>query len=222
MSPTVALETAVSPNSCSNTHKQTYCLTFISTVLSLRGSSIVKQPLSNPKSGCLLSWNGEVWSIGNQWIQGNDAEYLFDYFLDAANRHRDNVEHTIASRDQSLHCLIDMLSSITGPYAFVFYDAQHHRVFYGRDPLGRRSLLIRRHSTGGFMLSSISDCTEPEGWVEVEADGIYVLDLTADIDLSGDVDPVTYVPWVTDHSKSSLTRTLVPYISLLLILMSKS
>ena len=221
VSPTVTFETAVSPNPCSNMQKRTCFLTFHSAVLSLRGSSIVRQPLSDPESGSLLCWNGEVWSAGNQLIQGNDAEYVFKVFLDATNRQRDNADYTSASREHSLQGMVDILSSITGPYAFVFYDAQNHRVFYGRDALGRRSLLIRQHSTRGFVLSSLCDPTESEDWIEVEADGIYVLDLAVDIDRLNDVDLVTHIPWVVDLSKSISTRTLVPHISLLPILISK-
>ncbi|KAF6217817.1 hypothetical protein HO133_006644 [Letharia lupina] len=158
--------------------KRTYFLTFLSTVLSLRGSSVVRQPLRDPESGSSLCWNGEAWKIGNQSIQGSDAEYVFDLFLNATKRHRDNADHTPASPNHSLQGVVDILSSITGPYAFVLYDAQHHRVFYGRDAL------------------------DSEHCMEVEADGIYVLDLTAN------VDRVTRVPWVFDRSKSVLTGTL--------------
>ena len=217
----VTLEAAVSSMSCKNMQKRTRYLTFLSTVLSLRGSSIAKQPLSDPESGSLLCWNGEAWSIGSQSIQVNDAEYVFKSFLEAANRHSDNVDYTFASQDHSLQGVVDILSSITGPYAFVFYDVPHHRVFYGRDALGRRSLLIKRHSTKGLMLSSICDPTDFEGWVEVEADGIYVLDLIANIDFSEDVNPVTHIPWVVDYPESILTPTLVPHIFLLLILIFK-
>ena len=221
VSTTVTLKATESPKSGSNMQKRTRFLTFLSTVLSLRGSSIVEQPLSDPESGSLLCWNGEAWSIRSESIRVNDAEYVFNIFLDAANRHIDTVHHTVASQDQSLHGVVDILSSITGPYAFVFYDAPHHRVFYGRDALGRRSLLIKRHSIKGFVLSSICDPTDSEGWMEVEADGIYVLDLTANIDLSEDVNQVTHIPWVVDYPESVVTPTMVPHIFLLLILICK-
>ena len=216
VSSTVTLETTVSPKSCSKMQKQIYFLTFLSTVLSLRGSSIVKQPLRDPETGSLFGWNGEAWSIRNQSIQGNDAEYVFNIFLDATNRHSANADYTLAPKNYGLQGVVDILSSVTGPYAFVFFDAQHHRVFYGRDALGRRSLLTRRYSTTSIVLSSICDPTESEEWMEVEADGIYVLDLTADVDLS-----VTHIPWVVDHSKSISTRTLVLHIPFLFRLIWK-
>ena len=210
ISPSVTLETMASGNPASKTRKRTYFLTFLSTVLSLRGSSVVRQPLRDQESGSVLCWNGEAWMIGKQAIQSNDAECVFDLFVNAVKRHSDNADETLASPDHSLQGVANVLSSITGPYAFVFYDAQHHRVFYGRDALGRRSLLIRRYSTTHIVLSSIRDPTESEDLMEVEADGLYVLDLAADIDPSNDVDRVTHVPWVVDHSKSVWTHTLVP------------
>lgn len=216
VSPTVTFERTVSRKTCSKMQKRVYFLTFLSTVLSLRGRSIAKQPLRDPVSGSILCWNGEAWSIGNQSIQGNDAEYVFNIFLNATKSHTDKADPGFTSRNHCLQVVIDILSSITGPYAFVFYDAQHHRVFYGRDALGRRSLLIRRYSNTSIVLSSIGDPTGSEDWMEVEADGIYVLDLTADIDLSDDIDPVTHIPRVADHCKSNLTHTLVPHIPLLL------
>ena len=216
VSPTVTIETTISRKTCSKVQKRVYFLTFLATVLSLRGSSIAKQPLKDPVSGSILCWNGEAWSIGNQSIQSNDAEYVFNIFLNATKSHSDKADHGTISRNHCLQGVVDILSSITGPYAFIFYDAQHHRVFYGRDALGRRSLLIRRNLTTSIVLSSISDDTGSGDWMEVQADGIYVLDLTADIELSDDVDPVSHIPWVADHSKSNLTNTLVPHIPPLL------
>lgn len=212
----VTLETIAPQNIGLRMHDRTCFLSLISTVLSLRGSSVVRQPLRDVESGSVLCWNGEAWKIGSQLIHGNDAEQVFDILLDATKRHSDHVNDMLASRNTSLQDVVDALSSITGPYAFVFYDAQHHRVFYGRDVLGRRSLLIRRLSTTGIELSSVCDPTGSKDWMEVEADGIYVLDLTADANLSDDVDRVTHVPWVVDCSRSGLPFTLVPQTPLLL------
>jgi asparagine synthetase B (glutamine-hydrolysing) len=69
------------------------------------------------------------------------------------------------------------LSSIRGPYAFVFYDAVHRRVYYGRDCLGRRSLLRKTTQDNSLVLSSVCDNASGDTWAEVEADGIYVVDL---------------------------------------------
>ena len=215
ISSSVTLETTASRNFGLEMSKQTCFLTFLSTVLSLRGNSVVRQPLRDPESGALLCWNGEAWKISNQSIQGNDAKGVFDVFLHAVKRHSGDADNALASSNRSLQAVIDMLCSIAGPYAFVLYDTQNHRVFYGRDALGRRSLLIRRYSKTSIVISSICDPTDSGEWMEVEANGIYVLDLTANIGPSSDADQVTHVPWVVDHSKSVLTHTLVPHTPLL-------
>ena len=210
---TVTLETTVaSRNPSTEMQNRNYFLTFLSTVLSLRGSSNIKQPLRDQESGSILCWNGEAWMIGNQTIQSNDADYVFNVFLKAVQRPSDDANYVLASRDHSLQGIIDLLSSITGPYAFVFHDAQHHRVLYGRDALGRRSLLTKRYSSTSIALSSTCDPTESEDWMEVEADGIYVLDLTNNVNHLDDVDRVAHIPWVFEKSQTILARTLVPLI----------
>jgi len=34
------------------------------------------------------------------------------------------------------------LGGLQGPYAFMFYHSGLQRLYYGRDPLGRRSLVV--------------------------------------------------------------------------------
>lgn len=73
--------------------------------------------------------------------------------------------------------LKDAFESIAGPYALVYFDATAGRVWFGRDVLGRRSLLYKRYGKGweaGFMVASVGD---GDGWEEVEADGLRFLDL---------------------------------------------
>ena len=217
VTPSVALDISASRSAGSEMHKSAYLLTFLSSVLSLRGNSVVRQPLRDLESGSLLCWNGEAWKVGGQIVQGNDAEFVFDLFLAATRRHSDNADDTLITHDHSLQSVAEMLSSITGPYAFVFYDAQNHRVFYGRDALGRRSLLRRQSSTTTIVLSSICDSADPENWIEVEADGLYVYDMNAGMDLSDIIDRVTRIPWAVDDSKSDLCRPLVLHSSLLLM-----
>ena len=210
ISSSVTVETTAARKFGSKMPKRTCFLTFFSTVLSLRGSSIIKQPLRDSESGSLFCWNGEAWKIGNSSIQGNDAEGVFAVYLNMMKRHIGNADDALASPNRGLQAVVDTLCSVTGPYAFVLYDAQNHRVFYGRDALGRRSLLIRRYSKTSIILSSICDTTESGEWMEVEADGVYVLDLISNVGPSNDADQVTHVPWVAGYSKFVLTHTLVP------------
>jgi asparagine synthetase B (glutamine-hydrolysing) len=98
-------------------------------------------------------------------VTGNDATAIFA-LLGAA----DDVD-----------AVLDVLRSIQGPFAFIYWDGrQDGNLFFGRDRLGRRSLLAQ----GGkqiFLLSSVADSTE-SSWKEVEADGVYVMNLVDLVD----------------------------------------
>lgn len=156
----------------------TTTVTCYSTVLSLRGQVTTVQPLQKAVSGSVLCWNGEAWAVDGERLQGNDTERILD-LLTAA------VDQSAASSSLSqiagfgAQLLSRALSRIEGPYAFVFYDASKSRLYFGRDFLGRRSLLWRCTASGDLLLSSVSDESSGDAWAEVEADGIYCLDLAS-------------------------------------------
>lgn len=154
-------------------------VTFLSTVLSLRGVEVVSQPLLDETRGSVLCWNGEAWSVGGDVVTGNDSSIVFHALLEATKSH----DHRAA--------VVRLLSNIRGPYAIVFYDALNRLIYYARDCLGRRSLLKKTTSDGSLVLSSVCDNATGEAWNEIEADGIYVVDLD-DFDTSN----ITHVPHV--------------------------
>ena len=153
-------------------------LTFVSTVLSFRGDQVVHQPLEDPSSGSLLCWNGEAWKINGTIVVGNDAQLIFSLLLNATEGENVEPSNRSIAYSQALQATINVISSISGPYSFVFYDARRQRIFYGRDVLGRRSLLSATAEDGVIKLSSICDGSVSDPWTEVEANGIYMLDLT--------------------------------------------
>ncbi len=194
----VTLKSALPRSPSSEQEKQSISITFVLTVLSLRGDLIVSQPLQDQQSGFLFCWNGEAWRVGEKTIRGNDAEFVFNHFLQCFRN---------PSYDDVLQNIVSLVSSITGPFSFVFYDARHHRVFYGRDALGRRSLVVRNSLPGGLVISSICDAADPEHWTEVEADGIYILDLQEALIESQR--EIAHIPWSIGKPESELPITLV-------------
>lgn len=143
-------------------------LQFTSSVLALRGDGINKQPFvdysADTAAQRVLCWNGEVWRFDGNPVStdGNDGRMLF--------------KRLIATEDP-----LSVLRTIEGPFAFVFYDGPGGRLAYGRDRLGRRSLLQQTASDGRLTLTSVSDFSTDGNllsvWEEVEADGVYVVDL---------------------------------------------
>lgn len=152
---------------------QQYHMVFSSSVLSLRGDHTAVQPFQDRTTGSILCWNGEAWEIDERRIFGNDGEILFSLLN---QKESTTVQDQLSKDDVRSHInhITAVFNSIRGPYAFVYYDALIGKVFFGRDCLGRRSLL---KSTGPASVLTISSVCAERGCDEVNANGIYVLDL---------------------------------------------
>ncbi|CAI7665133.1 unnamed protein product [Penicillium pancosmium] len=168
-------------------------LTFISTVLALRGDHIYNQPLVDPATESVLCWNGEAWRISGERVQGNDTQQVFKLFLNALS----------CDRKKALGGLANAVASITGPFAFVFYDAINSRVFFSRDCLGRRSLLQGLDEDGALKICSLCDGSSTTSFEEVGTSGVYMIDLEAQQDplsaFSGRY-KIETLPWSSESS----------------------
>lgn len=143
-------------------------LTFTSTVLALRGNHVAKQPFEDPVTDSVFCWNGEAWKIDGNLVNGNDGEAIFALL-------RANSGADIGPRRTYI---LNTLRSLQGPFAFIYYDAPGKCLYFGRDRLGRRSLLIDRSADARIVaFSSIADSSNPS-WKEVAADGVYSMPLT--------------------------------------------
>ena len=178
-------------------------LSFISSVLSLRSEDLVRQPLKDPGTGSILCWNGEAWKLDDKAIDGNDTKVVLDLLVEATVSHDLLLPfgHDINIKE----AIVNALRRISGPYAFIFFDARHSKVFYGRDPLGRRSLLRCKEPDGSLMLSSVSSSSLSGTWTEVEANGIYVISAES----TDGFDPIeSHIVWpvMADHASTVSKR----------------
>ena len=153
-----------------------YHLNFSSSVLSLRGDHTAVQPFQDRWTGSVLCWNGEAWKIGGRRVSGNDGEILFSLLTEQGPSTAQDQLSQDAVRSHTKH-ITAVFGSIQGPYAFVYYDASIGKVFFGRDCLGRRSLLNSIDPGSVFTISSVCARTYEHSCDEVKANGIYVLDL---------------------------------------------
>ncbi|KAI1386900.1 asparagine synthase-domain-containing protein [Hypoxylon trugodes] len=147
-------------------------LVFTSTVLALRGDHIAKQPLESI-TGSILCWNGEAWRINGQSISSkNDGEIIL------AKLNPTEVPPADTRTEAREAHILNILRELDGPFAFLYYDFRIKRLYFGRDRLGRRSLLVNQSEDGNSIsLSSIADVPATD-WKEIEANGIYSLDLS--------------------------------------------
>ena len=148
------------PDRSGNNYESTFC----SSVLALRGNHVEEQPLVDGESGSILCWNGEAWKKDGQEVTGNDSAAVFSALL------RATASNSSPSR------VAEVLTSITGPFAFVFYDASSSTLYYGRDRLGRRSLILQQEIPNQLVLCSVStpSLAKPR---EVSSDQIHYLSL---------------------------------------------
>ena len=151
-------------------------VTLCSTVLSLRGSLTVTQPYQDSEGKYTLCWNGEAWSIDGEPTSGNDTKAIHRLLVDSL-KPSSTFDNPHIEPLASARIVSEALSRVAGPYAFVFFDHSRGRLFFGRDSLGRRSLLRRLTNYGDLVISSVSDGNPDDGWTEIEADGVYCIDL---------------------------------------------
>lgn len=177
-----------------------YTISLHCSVLGLRGA-LTPQPLVDDSS--LLCWNGEAYEIGNKPVIGSDTKAVYELLRQVS---RSKEGKNCGSKTRSLP-LLEAISHISGPYAMIYLDLETHCLWFGRDCLGRRSLLLHKDMSRGISLSSvIADDTSTSDWIEVEADGMYIADLTKAASGYKDVQfPLTYVPYV--HQGLQLPRS---------------
>ncbi|KAL6304254.1 asparagine synthase-domain-containing protein [Sparassis latifolia] len=141
---------------------QRIALTFFASELRLRGEAAVAQPHIDP-DGNVLCWNGEIFEGMSIAPDENDGKEL-----SALLQTRKTPEE-----------IRDVLGSIEGPYAVVYYQKSSRRIYFARDPLGRRSLLIHKPTRANpyFLLTSVSAGAHPAyNLEELPTEQIYCLD----------------------------------------------
>ena len=181
------------PNSDSAAHYQDpapQTISFSGCVLHLRGPECVEQPIVDDRSGNMLLWNGELFG-------GLPEEMSFDYENDndgiAVLRYLTHVTSaSIGASSTEIGALVaKAMVRLSGPWAFAFWHAKTQSTYFGRDPAGRRSLLVYR-SKNVQLVSSVAfavaqpgsspragtgddGCGDMRGWEPVVPDGVYIL-----------------------------------------------
>ncbi|XP_061360374.1 uncharacterized protein LOC133304360 isoform X3 [Gastrolobium bilobum] len=127
-------------------------LHFIGSTLQLRGITSLVQPLVDP-SGNILVYNGEIFGGLHLASDCNDAEFLMQ---------------TLGNGESSIP---DVLSTIKGPWAIIYWQDSSRTLWFGRDAFGRRSLLVHwpTEDDSTFLLSSVSPVSPIQQASECEA-----------------------------------------------------
>ena len=156
-------------------------LTFTGSLLQLRGREPISTPLYDDNSNVLL-WNGEIFGGLDVPIGSSDSHVLFHAL-------------TNAKADE----IPIILSTLRGPWAIIFWHAATSTLWFGRDVLGKRSVLAKwpENSTDSFFLTSLVplDPAVPiEGYSDIEP-GMYCINLSSV--LSKEESTATTLGWIS-------------------------
>jgi asparagine synthetase B (glutamine-hydrolysing) len=139
-------------------------LKLYATVLHMRGGAqATPQPLQDA-AGNVLVWNGEVFGGTVGVADGaNDGVALFARLAALPSS---SSSSSISPSSSSSSDVVDLLAGVEGPFAFAFWQRRTRTLYYGRDRLGRRSLLqtvqpspsssSSSSSSSLFMLASVA------------------------------------------------------------------
>ncbi|XP_075962793.1 asparagine synthetase domain-containing protein 1 [Anarhichas minor] len=161
------------------------CL-FSAHVLHLRGL-LTPQPVRDD-TGNVLLWNGEIFGGLPVMPEENDTAV---------------VSERLSSCDGPSE-ILSVLSAVRGPWGFVYYQKAGDYLWFGRDFLGRRSLLWKFDAeVNALTLTSVAARQSGPGpaqsaWREVPAAGVYRIDLKA-VTQAGSVTFELY-PWARGGS----------------------
>lgn len=116
-------------------------------VLALRGAQVTNQPIRTADDRLMLLWNGEVFhsTLSGFDYNKHDGVQILDQIYDKVNNNKDLS-----------NALTSVLESVEGPYAAVLIDTLTSTVYFARDPIGRRSLLITQTDDEIVLTSSAS------------------------------------------------------------------
>jgi len=127
-------------------------------VLRLRGPNVSQQP-ARDAAGNVLCWNGEVLGFNielfrqffSHWQQSADSQRGANFNTILASIHSLLADGTLSDTDWLLrtlamcttpHEVSSLLRCIEGPWALLYWHQSSCTLWFGRDPFGRRSLLV--------------------------------------------------------------------------------
>lgn len=129
-----------------------------SSVLSLR-QPFFPQPIQN--HGIVLQFNGELYN--QECLHSNDTEFIMNRLLD-----------NMASYDRE-DGILRTVTELVGEFAFTIHDLIGSKIYFGRDYIGRRSLLYDFNKSSSEMVISSLPPGYKNSFIECKSYEIMIL-----------------------------------------------
>ncbi|XP_066590254.1 asparagine synthetase domain-containing protein 1 [Prorops nasuta] len=130
---------------------------FAASILWTQGPELISQPRIDP-DGNILLWNGDIFS-------GN---------LAVSNMCDTVVISNILSKSTDI---VSVFQQVEGPYSFIYFQKSKNLLYFGRDVIGRHSLLIKVDNDQNVLTLTSVASKKLQGTVEIPAIGIFVMNL---------------------------------------------
>ncbi|XP_017878550.1 asparagine synthetase domain-containing protein 1 isoform X1 [Ceratina calcarata] len=131
---------------------------FVSSVLWMQGSNVIEQPAID-STGNILLWNGDIFS--GKLAQGDSCD-----------------TNALLNALQSSLNVASVFERIQGPYSFIYFQKSTKLLYFGRDIIGRHSLLLRLTNDENVLTLTSVASKELDRIIEVPAIGIFALNLS--------------------------------------------
>ncbi|KAM3706978.1 hypothetical protein ACJW31_03G191100 [Castanea mollissima] len=138
-------------------------LHFLGATLQLRGINPIVQPLMDTY-GNIFVYNGEIFGGINIDSDSNDTEILMQALGNCCSCNSHLHTRTSYCLEKGKSSVPDVLSTIKGPWAVIYWQESSRTLWFGRDAFGRRSLLVHWPTLEDqrFLLSSVSPFSSTE------------------------------------------------------------
>nr|KAF7404479.1 hypothetical protein H0235_015173 [Vespula pensylvanica] len=135
---------------------------FAASILWMQGLKLVEQPLID-SDGNILLWNGDVFS-------GSLVNVL------AKDDICDSI--TILNAFSTSPNITNTLQYIQGPYSFIYFQKSSKVLYFGRDIIGRHSLLLQLNNEKNALTITSVGVKYLKNTMEVPAVGIFAINLS--------------------------------------------
>ncbi|POW05375.1 hypothetical protein PSTT_09751 [Puccinia striiformis] len=167
------------PGDQQSSNQADFEINFFVSVLHLRGLTLTQQPIRASETGNLLLWNGEIFDGLSAMIDSLlCCTFRRNKITDVEN---DGQAVLYALENRGNRTIPGVFLGIEGPYAFIYHDVSLNQIWFGRDPLGRRSLM-RLEEGDSSQRSTISLASHYDGQAtlrssELATDSFFYVDL---------------------------------------------
>lgn len=158
-----------------------------STLLSLRSPAVIpnneaiicdekNENENENENSVILAYNGEIYGYDDEEFDTNvsDTSFIQDLLNDTVSECNSKSNDD----DDEGKILLGRLDRLQGPWAMIFWSPVTRRLYFGKDVLGRRSLLMRIVENSHIVITSVPPPHMKDSFAEIPPIGLAYIDIS--------------------------------------------